>query len=54
MLELGQTGDAAAPAGDLIKDVNEADFMAEVIEASKTVPVTDIVPGLKPSSDGVE
>ena len=39
MLELGQTGDAAAPAGDLIKDVNEADFMAEVIEASKTVPV---------------
>jgi len=36
MLELGgQT----PPATDLIKDVSEADFMAEVIEASKTVPV---------------
>lgn len=30
---------AAAPAGDLIKDVSEANFMAEVIEASNTVPV---------------
>ncbi|QDC07785.1 thioredoxin [Oceanicola sp. D3] len=38
MLELGQ-GNTEAPAGDLIKDVNEADFMAEVIEASQTVPV---------------
>ena len=27
------------PAGDLVKDVSEADFMAEVIEASQTVPV---------------
>lgn len=38
MLELGQ-GNGAAPAGDLIKDVSEADFMAEVVEASKEVPV---------------
>jgi putative thioredoxin len=38
MLELGQ-GNGAAPAGDLIKDVSEADFMAEVVEASQTVPV---------------
>ncbi len=37
MLELGQNQPAAA--GDLIKDVSEADFMAEVVEASKTVPV---------------
>lgn len=37
MLELGQ-GTAAA-AGDLIKDVSEADFMVEVVEASQTVPV---------------
>jgi putative thioredoxin len=36
MIELGQT--AAAPS-DLIKDVSEADFMAEVVEASQTVPV---------------
>lgn len=36
MLELGQS---AAPAGDLIKDVSEADFMAEVVEMSQTVPV---------------
>ncbi|SLN11027.1 Thioredoxin-1 [Roseovarius albus] len=36
MLELGgQT----PPETDLIKDVSEADFMAEVIEASQTVPV---------------
>jgi len=35
MLELG----ANAPAGDLIKDVSEVDFMIEVVEASKTVPV---------------
>ncbi|WP_101067545.1 thioredoxin [Roseovarius salinarum] len=38
MLELGQNQNAPA-AGDLIKDVGEADFMAEVVEASKTVPV---------------
>ncbi len=38
MLELGQGGQAA-PQGDLIKDVREADFMTEVIEASREVPV---------------
>lgn len=38
MLELGMNS-AAAPAGDLIKDVSEADFMVEVVEASNTVPV---------------
>lgn len=37
MLELGTTP-AAAPA-DLIKDVSEATFMADVIDASKEVPV---------------
>ena len=37
MLELGNG--AAAPATDLIKDVNEADFMTEVVDASMTVPV---------------
>ncbi len=37
MLELGQGN--AAPATDLIKDVTEANFMAEVVEASKEVPV---------------
>ena len=37
MLELGQTQDT--PAADLIKDVTEADFMAEVVEASQQVPV---------------
>lgn len=36
MLELGQP---ESPAADLVKDVSEADFMAEVIDASKTVPV---------------
>lgn len=36
MLELGQGSDAAA---DLIKDVSEANFMQDVIEASKTAPV---------------
>ncbi len=36
MLELGgQT----QPGTDLIKDVSEADFMSEVVEASQTVPV---------------
>lgn len=29
----------AAPAGELIKDVDESTFMAEVIEASQTTPV---------------
>jgi len=38
MLELGQNANATA-AGDLIKDVSEADFIAEVVEASKEVPV---------------
>lgn len=38
MLELGQ-GNAAAPAADLIKDVSEATFMQDVVEASQTVPV---------------
>ena len=38
MLELGTNG-AGAPAGDLIKDVSEATFMTEVVEASQTVPV---------------
>jgi putative thioredoxin len=38
MLELGKKADGPA-AGDLVRDVNEADFMAEVIEASQTVPV---------------
>ena len=38
MLEFGQKQDAA-PAGDLIRDVTEADFMKEVIEASAEVPV---------------
>lgn len=37
MLEFSQT--KAAPAGDLIRDVTEADFMKEVIEASREVPV---------------
>ncbi|MFX0542125.1 tetratricopeptide repeat protein [Roseovarius sp. S4756] len=35
MIELG----GQAPATDLIKDVSEADFMAEVVELSQTVPV---------------
>lgn len=39
MLELGQSQDTGPAAGDLIKDVTEADFMAEVVEASQTVPV---------------
>jgi putative thioredoxin len=38
MLELGQNANAA-PAGDLVKDVSEADFMAEVVDASQQVPV---------------
>ena len=35
---LGGAG-AAAPAGDLIKDVTEATFMQEVVDASMEVPV---------------
>ncbi len=37
MLEFGQ-GDAA-PTADLIKDVSEATFMQDVVEASQTAPV---------------
>lgn len=37
MLEFGQT--AAAPQADLVKDSTEATFMADVIEASREVPV---------------
>ncbi|KPA21179.1 Thioredoxin [Shimia sp. SK013] len=40
MLELGQGNGAAAPAdSDLIKDVSEATFMADVVDVSMTVPV---------------
>lgn len=39
MLELGQSQNAGSAATDLIKDVSEADFMAEVVEASMQVPV---------------
>ncbi len=38
MLEFGQKPQSA-PAGDLVKDVSEATFMADVIEASREVPV---------------
>ncbi|MCK0168735.1 co-chaperone YbbN [Jannaschia sp. S6380] len=38
MLEFGQAKPDAAPA-DLIRDVTEATFMAEVVEASMTTPV---------------
>jgi len=38
MLEFGQKP-VAAPAGDLIRDVTEATFMADVITASNEVPV---------------
>lgn len=37
MLEFGQK--SAAPAGGVVRDVTEAEFMAEVIEASREVPV---------------
>ncbi|MAU48167.1 MAG: co-chaperone YbbN [Yangia sp.] len=37
MLELGSKPEA--PQGDLIKDVSEADFMAEVVDRSQEVPV---------------
>ncbi len=39
MLEFGQKQDAPAGAADLIRDVTEADFMKDVIEASAEVPV---------------
>ena len=40
MLGFGRSNDApSAPAGAHVKDVAEADFMAEVVEASMTVPV---------------
>ena len=32
-------GSAAEPAGDLIKDVSEATFMQDVVEASQTMPI---------------
>jgi putative thioredoxin len=38
MLELNPTA-PSAPAGDLIKDSSEATFMADVVEASQSVPV---------------
>lgn len=38
MLEFGQTA-ATAPQGDLVRDATEATFMADVIEASREVPV---------------
>ena len=38
MLEFGGS-DAAPAAGDLIKDISEATFMQDVVEASKEVPV---------------
>ncbi|QMU58921.1 MAG: tetratricopeptide repeat protein [Boseongicola sp.] len=38
MLELNPTA-PAAPAGDLIKDSTEATFMADVVEASQSVPI---------------
>jgi putative thioredoxin len=37
MLELGKT--TGPTAADLVRDVTEADFMAEVVDASMTVPV---------------
>lgn len=39
MLEFGQNPAAPEPVGELIKDVSEATFMAEVVEMSKQIPV---------------
>lgn len=39
MLEFGQSPAAPEGAADLIKDVTEATFMADVVEASNTTPV---------------
>ena len=47
MFSLGET--AAAPQADLIKDTNEASFMADVVEASREVPV--IVDFVRPVQD---
>jgi putative thioredoxin len=38
-LGLGKSGAAAAPAGDIIKDVTTATFAKDVLEASRTAPV---------------
>lgn len=39
MLEFGQTTDASPAGADLIKDITEATFAADVIEASKETPI---------------
>lgn len=39
MLELGSAAASAPDAADLVKDVTEATFMADVVDASMTVPV---------------
>ena len=39
MMDILGGGAGAAPAGDLIKDVTEETFMAEVVDASMEVPV---------------
>ncbi|WP_308915847.1 co-chaperone YbbN [Jannaschia sp. LMIT008] len=39
MLEFGQPQQDVTPPADLVTDVTEATFMAEVVEASMTVPV---------------
>ncbi|KAA2313380.1 thioredoxin [Pseudooceanicola sediminis] len=39
MIELGTGTKTPAPAGKYVKDVNEANFMQEVVEASQQVPV---------------
>ena len=39
MTEIFGTAPGGAPASDVIRDVTEANFMAEVIEASNEVPV---------------
>ena len=39
MLEFGQTTDASPAGADLIKDITEATFAADVIEASQETPV---------------
>jgi putative thioredoxin len=38
-LGFGKSGAAAAPAGDIIKDVTTATFAKDVLEASRTAPV---------------
>ncbi len=42
MIELG--GAQQSPAGDLIKDVTEETFMADVVDASNEVPVIVVAP----------